>query len=43
MKLGVSKVKSDMAEILKKILIQGLRGIKSQKLGILDIFSKTGL
>ena len=34
--------KSDMAGISKKILIQGLRGIKCQKLGFLDMFLEIG-
>ena len=39
MKLGVNK-ESDTAGILKKELIRGLGGIKYQKMGFLDIFSK---
>ena len=41
--VGVNKVKnSGMAESLKKkIFIRGLRRIKCQKLGFLDIFFKT--
>ena len=31
-----------MMPYLGKILIRGLRGIKCQKLGFLDIFSETG-
>ena len=39
---GQLSKRSDMTGISKKILIQGLRGIKCQKLGVLDIFSETG-
>ena len=37
------KEKSNMAGILKKILIIGLKGIKCQKIGFLDIFFETVL
>ena len=39
---GQLSKKSDTAEILKKILFQGLRGIKCQNFVFFDIFSETG-
>ena len=42
MQLGVKKSeKSDLEVILKKVIIQGLKGIKCQKYGFLDNFSGT--